>query len=191
MPTECIPELFGFEAVEGRRVEAAFDGGAITSDAGALLLGRADKAIRLLERFAACFGDGRSAVAIEHEVRTLVSQRVIGIALGYEDLLDHDQLRHDPVLAALIGKLTPRRQRCAALAGKSTLNRMEHAPQAAADRYHKIVHDGAAIERLLVDVFLEAQATPPAEIVLDLDATDDPIHGDQEGRFFQIGRAHV
>jgi len=184
MPTECIPELFGFEAVEGRRVEAAFDGGAITSDAGALLLGRADKAIRLLERFAACFGDGRSAVAIEHEVRTLVSQRVIGIALGYEDLLDHDQLRHDPVLAALIGKLTPRRQRCAALAGKSTLNRMEHAPQAAADRYHKIVHDGAAIERLLVDVFLEAQATPPAEIVLDLDATDDPIHGDQEGRFF-------
>jgi hypothetical protein len=176
--------LFGFEPVEGRRVEAAFDGGAVTSDAGALLLGRADQAIRLLDRFAGCFGDGRSAGAIEHAVRTLVSQRVIGIALGYEDLLDHDQLRHDPVLAAIIGKLTARRTRCAALAGKSTLNRMEHAPQGEADRYHKIVHDGAAIETLLVALFLEAHAAPPEEIVLDLDATDDPIHGDQEGRFF-------
>jgi len=184
MPTECIPDLFGFEPVEGHRVEAAFDGGRVTSNAGALLLGRSDKAIRLLDRFAACFGDGRSPVAIEHAIRTLVSQRVIGMALGYEDLLDHDHLRHDPVMAALIGKLTPRRKGCAALAGKSTLNRMEHAPHGEADRYHKIVHDGAAIEALLVDVFLEAHAAPPAEIVLDLDATDDPLHGMQEGRFF-------
>ncbi|MGH7189668.1 MAG: IS1380 family transposase [Acetobacteraceae bacterium] len=184
MPTECIPDLFGFEPVEGHRVEAAFDGGAMCSDAGALLLGRADKAIGMLDRFATCFGDGRSPVAIEHAVRTLVSQRVIGIALGYEDLLDHDQLRHDPVMAAIVGKLTPRRKRCAALAGKSTLNRLEHAPQGATDRYRKIVHDGTAIEALFVDLFLEAHATPPDEIVLDLDATDDPIHGDQEGRFF-------
>jgi hypothetical protein len=156
----------------------------VASDAGALLLGRADHAIRLLDRFAACFGDGRSPLTIEHVVRTLVSQRVIGMALGYEDLVDHDQLRHDPVLASLIGKLTPRRKRCAALAGKSTLNRMEHAPQGAAERYHKIGHDPAAIEALLVDVFLEAHVAPPDENVLDLDATDDPIHGDQEGRFF-------
>jgi hypothetical protein len=184
MPTECNPDLFGFEPVERRRVEAAFDGGVVTSDAGALLLGRADRAINLLGRFAACFGDGRSAWAIEHAVTTLVSQRVIGIALGYEDLLDHDQLRHDPVLAAIIGKLTPRRKRCAALAGKSTLNRMEHAPQGAAERYRKIAHDPAAIEALFVDTFLEAHAAAPDEIVLDLDATDDPIHGGQEGRFF-------
>jgi hypothetical protein len=165
-------------------VEAAFDGGVMTSDAGAVLLGRTDRVIGLLDRFAACFGDGRSPVAIEHAVRTLVSQRVIGIALGYEDVLDHDQLRHDPVLAAIVGKLTPRRKRCAALAGKSTLNRMEHAPAGAADRYHKIAHDPAAIEALFVEVFLEAPAAPPDEIVLDLDATDDPIHGEQEGRFF-------
>src|SRR5579885_3150798 len=183
MLTECIPDLFGFEPVAGRRVEAAFDGGVLTSDAGALLLGRADRAIRLLDRLAACFGDRRSPGAIEHAVRTLVSQRVIGIALGYEDLLDHDQLRHDPVLAAIAGKLTPRRKRCAPLAGKSTLNRMEHAP-AGEDRYHKITHDAGAIEALFVDIFLEAHAAAPAEIVLDLDATDDPIHGDQEGRFF-------
>jgi len=184
MQTECTPNLFDFEPVEGRRVEAAFDGGAVTSDAGVLLLAKADQSIGLLRRFAACFGDGRSAACVEHTIATLVSQRVIGIALGYEDLLDHDQLRHDPVLAAIIGKLTPRRKRCAPLAGKSTLNRVEHAPAGGADRYHKIVHDPAAIEALLVDVFLEAHAAPPDEIVLDLDATDDPIHGEQEGRFF-------
>jgi len=184
MPTECSANLFGFEPPEGRRVEAAFDGGAMTSDAGALLLARTDRAIGLLGRFAACFGDGRFAAGVEHSVTTLVSQRVIGIALGYEDLLDHDALRHDPALAALLGKLTARRRRCAPLAGKSTLNRLEHAPAGGADRYHKIVHDGAAIEALLVEVFLEAHATAPAEIVLDLDATDDPIHGEQEGRFF-------
>lgn len=184
MRTECISDLFGFEPVEGRRVEGAFDGGAMTSDAGALLLGRTDRAIGLLERFSGCFVDGRSAAAIEHAVRTLVSQRVLGLALGYEDVLDHDQLRHDPVLGAIVGKLTPRRRRCAALAGKSTLNRLEHAPSGAAERYHKIGHDPAAIERLFVDLFLEAHAAAPDEIVLDLDATDDPIHGEQEGRFF-------
>ena len=177
MLTECIADLFGFEPVDGRRVEAAFDGGVVTSDAGALLLAKADRAIDLLRRFGGCFRDGRFAPGVEHGVVTLVSQRVIGIALGYEDLLDHDQLRHDPVLAAILGKLTPRRSRCSALAGKSTLNRLEHAPEGGADRYHKIVYDGAAIEALLVDVFLEAHAAPPTEIVLDLDATDDPVHG--------------
>ena len=108
---------------------------------------------------------------------------MFGIALGYEDLVDHDQLRLDPVLATLAGKLTARRKDCAPLAGKSTLNRLEHAPSEPA-RYHKIGHDGAAIERLFVDLFLEAHKTPPKEIILDLDATDDPLHGHQEGRFF-------
>ena len=184
MRTDCSVDLFGFAPVEGRRIEAAFDGGTMTSDAGALLLGRADRRLGLLDRFAACFIDGRSAIAVEHTVERLVGQRVLGIALGYEDVNDHDELRHDPALAATLGKLEGRRSRCAALAGKSTLNRLEHAPVGGPKRYHKIGHDAEAIEALLVDVFLEAHERAPAEIVLDLDATDDPIHGEQEGRFF-------
>jgi hypothetical protein len=183
MPTECSRDLFGFAPVEGRRVEAAFDGGAATSDAGALLLGATDRAIRLIGRFADCFEDGRDAGLIEHTVETMVAQRVCGIALGYEDLVDHDQLRHDPVLATLTGKLQAKRKGCAPLAGKSTLNRLEHAPLTPS-RYHKIGHDGGAIERLLVDLFLEAGPRVPEQIILDLDATDDPLHGRQEGRFF-------
>jgi len=183
MPTECSPDLFGFASVEGRQVVAAFDGGEVTSDAGALLLGATDRAIGLVERFAACFVDGRAQAQVEHSVQAMVAQRVFGIALGYEDLIDHDQLRHDPVLATLAGKLTARRQNCAPLAGKSTLNRLEHAP-AAPSRYHKIGHDRAAIEGLFVDLFLEAHKAPPKQIILDLDATDDPLHGHQEGRFF-------
>ena len=183
MPTGCNPRAFAFGTVEGHSVVAAFDGGAVTSDAGALLLGAADRAIRLVGRFAACFSDGRDATRVEHAVRTLVGQRVIGIALGYEDLVDHDRLRHDPVLAILAGKLEARRAVCAPLAGKSTLNRLEHGASGA-DRYRKIGHDPVAIERLLVDVFLDAHRTSPKRIVLDLDATDDPLHGHQEGRFF-------
>ncbi len=184
MPTECSPTLFGFETVERREVVAGFDGGQVSSDGGALLLARTDRAIRLIDRFAGCFGDGRAAALVEHPLRVLVGQRVVGIALGYEDLLDHDQLRFDPVLAAAMGKLEARREDCEALAGKSTLNRLEHAPAEAPTRYHKISHDGAAIERLFVDLFIEAHATAPEQIILDLDATDDPIHGEQEGRFF-------
>jgi len=176
--------LFGFSRVEGRSVVAAFDGGAITTDAGALLLGAADRAIGLVDRFAGCFIDGRDGALIEHDLETLVLQRVFGIALGYEDLSDHDALRFDPVLAALSGKLGARRRGCAPLAGKSTLNRLEHAPSGSGTRYHKIGHDGDAIERLLVDLFVEAHEAAPAEIVLDLDATDDPLHGMQEGRFY-------
>jgi len=184
MPAECSPRQFEFEGVAGRRVATAFDGGAVTSDAGALLLGAADKAIGLVGRFAACFKDGRSPGRVEHEIATMVGQRVFGIALGYEDLVDHDQLRHDPAMAILAGKLEARRSDCAPLAGKSTLNRLEHAPAAGPTRYHKIGHDAAAIERLFVDLFLDAHRKPPAQITLDLDATDDPIHGRQEGRFF-------
>jgi hypothetical protein len=125
MPTECNAKLFEFAPVEGRQVVAAFDGGAITSDAGALLLGETDRAIRLTERFASCFTDVRVSELVEHSVSTLVMQRVVGIALGYEDLNDHNELRHDPVLAVLAGKLEARRSDCAPLAGKSTLNRLE------------------------------------------------------------------
>jgi hypothetical protein len=184
MPTHCSGDLFGYEVVEGRQVVAAFDGGDNTSDAGALLLGATDRAIGLVGRFAACFADGRAQAQVEHTIAAMVAQRVFGIALGYEDLIDHDHLRHDPVLAVLAGKLEAKRQNCATLAGKSTLNRLEHAPALLPSRYHKIGHDPVAIERLFVDLFLEAHQTPPKEIVLDLDATDDPLHGHQEGRFF-------
>ena len=183
MPTECNPKLFEFASVDGRSVVAAFDGGAITSDAGALLLGEANRAIRLTDRFAACFTDARTSALVEHEVGTMVLQRIVGIALGYEDLNDHDELRHDPVLAVLAGKLAAKRTDCAPLAGKSTLNRLELS-RPEPTRYHKVSHDAAAIEMLFVDLFLEAHRRPPSQIVLDLDATDDPLHGNQEGRFF-------
>jgi hypothetical protein len=159
-------------------VVAGFDGGVITSDAGALLLGATDRAIRLISRFAACFRDGRAPERVRHEVASMLGQRTFAIALGYEDLVDHETLRHDPVMRLLSGRLE------APLAGKSTLNRLEHAPEGEASRYHKIGHDGAAIEDLFVELFLDAHAKPPKRIILDLDATDDPIHGHQEGRFF-------
>jgi hypothetical protein len=183
MPTECNRDLFGFAPVEGREVVAAFDGGAITSDAGALLLGATDRAIGMMKRFAACFHDERRAHLIEHEVVTLVGQRVFAIALDYEDLNDHDQLRHDPMMAVLAGKLEAHREDCAPVAGKSTLNRLERS-KLEPTRYHKISHNPIAIKRLLVDLFLEAHKRAPNEIILDLDATDDPVHGNQEGRFF-------
>jgi Transposase DDE domain group 1 len=183
MPTECNAELFGFAAIGRREVVAGFDGGSITSDAGALLLGAADQAIGLVGRFAQCFRDVRRPELIEHAVKTLVGQRVFGIALGYEDLNDHDELRHDAVMAVLAGKLVAHRRDCAPLAGKSTLNRLELSrPQAT--RYHKISYEAHGIEALFVDLFLESFKAPPKEIVLDLDATDDPLHGHQEGGFF-------
>jgi Transposase DDE domain group 1 len=183
MPAQCNPVSFAFAPLGRQKVVAGFDGGVNTSDTGALLLGMTDRAIGLIARFAACFKDARSAALIEHQVETLVGQRVFGLAMGYEDLNDHDGLRHDPVMALLAGKLKAARRDCAPVAGKSTLNRLELSGLEATD-YHKIGHDGAAIERLLVDVFLEAHRAAPPEIVLDFDATDDPLHGRQEGRFF-------
>ncbi len=183
MPTECTSDLFGFAPVEGRQVVAGFDGGAISSDAGALLLGATDRAIGMMGRFASCFHDERRAEWIEHEVATLVGQRVFGIALGYEDLNDHDELRHDPMMAVLAGKLEARREDCAPVAGKSTLNRLELS-KLEPTRYHKISHNPVAIKKLPVDLFLEAHQRAPKQIILDLDATDDPLHGQQEGRFF-------
>ncbi|MGF6720655.1 hypothetical protein ABIB77_007913 [Bradyrhizobium sp. i1.14.1] len=183
MPTECSAEQVDFGRVEGRAVEAAFDAGLVTSDAGALLLGATDRAINLVGRFADCFRDHRRPDLIEHAVGTLIGQRVFGIALGYEDLNDHDELRHDPLMAVLAGKLEARREDCAPVAGKSTLNRLELSRNEPS-RYHKIAYDAAAIESLPVTMLLEAHKRPPAQIILDLDATDDPLHGHQEGRFF-------
>jgi Transposase DDE domain group 1 len=183
VPTECSPTLFEFARVESRAVVASFEGGRITSDAGAVLLGATDRVIGLTRRLAACFIDARDPDLIEHEVETLVMQRVVGIALGYEDLTDHDQLRHDPVLATLAGKLAARRSDCAPLAGKSTLNRLELS-RPEPTRYARLAADPAAFEQLFVDLFLDAHTKAPAQITLDLDATDDPLHGHQEGRFF-------
>jgi len=148
-----------------------------------MLLGATDRTIGLVARFAGCFTDHRVADLVEHTVASMVGQRVFGIALGYEDLIDHDQLRHDPVLAVLGGKLEAKRSDCAPLAGKSTLNRLELS-RTAPSRYHKISYDAALIEAVFVDLFLDAHAVPPPQITLDLDATDDPLHGHQEGRFF-------
>ena len=184
MLTDCRAEQLEFEGVGSRRVIADFEGGAMTSDAGALLLRHADRTIKMIDRVAGCFVDHRSPDFVVHGLPTLVGQRIIGIALGYEDVSDHDDLRHDPVLALLAGRLEPKRRDCAVLAGKSTLNRLEHAPAGSPGRYHRISHDPTKLETLLVDLFLEAHAKPPKRIIIDLDATDDPLHGHQEGRFF-------
>ncbi len=183
MPTQCSAAQLDFAPAEGRAVVAGFDGGAMTSDAGALLLGAADRAISRVARFAGCFQDHRSQEVVVHDVASLLGQRVFAIALGYEDLNDHDELRRDPALGAALGRLEARHPRCAPLAGKSTLNRLELG-RAEPTRYQRIGHDPAAIEELLVTLFLDAHERPPGRIVLDLDATDDPLHGHQEGRFF-------
>ena len=183
MQTECSAERSMFGRVEGRSVVAEFDGGALTSDAGGLLLGAADQRLGLVRRIARCFRDARDPRLVEHSVATLIGQRVFGIALGYEDLNDHDELRHDPLMAVLAGKLEARREDCAPVAGKSTLNRLELSRETPT-KYCKIAHEPAAIEALFVDLLLEAHDRPPQQIILDLDATDDPLHGHQEGRFF-------
>ena len=193
MFAECSEVALDFQRLGRREVVGRFDGGAITSDGGGLLLRELDARIGLLQRFAECFTDYRDPELIEHSVVELLKQRVFGIALGYEDLNDHDELRHDPLLAVLVGKSDPtgtgrvrERDKGKALAGKSTLNRLELTPVGAdaASRYKKIVVHGGAMERFFVDAFLEAHDEPPEEIVLDFDATDDPLHGHQLGRFF-------
>jgi len=192
--TDCTAEqveLQGFP--KGRRLVAGFDGGTITSDGGAVLLQQTDESLGLLERFAGCFRDHRDPERCEHTVVELVRQRIFGLSLGYEDLNDHDELRLDPLLAALVGKADPtgadrrlERDRGKPLAGKSTLNRLEWglAGEAEDDRYRRIAIDPEAVDRFFVDTFLEAHEEVPEQITLDLDATDDPLHGGQEGRFF-------
>lgn len=177
--TECNQQSFGFEEHFSREVRAQFDGGQQSSDGGALLLREADRRLNLVSRFAGCFVDGRDGGRIDHTVDQMVAQRTYGIALGYEDLNDHEQLRHDPLLAVLSGRKDPE----TALAGKSTLNRLELSTKKP-DRYKKIVCHEDEIDRLMVEVFIESHSTAPAQVVLDLDSTDFAIHGHQEGRFF-------
>ena len=191
--TECTQSSFEFDRLYRREVVARFDGGDITTDGGGLLLREVDRRLSLTERLAACFTDHRRAEQIEHRVSELVAQRIYGLALGYEDLNDHDQLRADPLMGVLVGKAEPKgtdrrrkQDEGKACAGKSTLNRLELTPAEADSkaRYKKIVSQAEAMDRLLVDLFLEANERAPGRVVLDLDATDDPIHGNQEGRFF-------
>jgi hypothetical protein len=171
-----------FQAVGRRAVQARFDGGALTSDGGAVLLREVNRVTGILDRFASCFQDHRDPSRVTHSVAALVRQRIYGLALGYEDLNDHEQLRHDPLFAVL----AEAEELTAPLAGKSTLNRLELSAGTigAAERYKKIAVDHAAVDHLFVAAFVKAHPTPPAELVLDLDATDDPVHGRQEGRFF-------
>jgi hypothetical protein len=184
MLTECSQDSFDFGTVERRQVVGTFDGGEITSDAGALLLGQTDNAIGLVSRLADCFQDARCPALVVHQLPAMLRQRIFGIALGYEDIVDHDQLRHDPVLGVLGGALISKRSDCAPLAGKSTLNRLEHSAKVGADPYHKITHDPAAIERLFVELMMNAHDEAPRQLTIDIDATHDPIHGEQEGRHF-------
>jgi hypothetical protein len=191
--TQCNQESFQFHPLNQRRVVGRFDGGAITSDGGGLLLREVEKLTGIIAQFATGFTDHRNPLRVEHTVEELVAQRVYALALGYEDLNDHDQLRHDPLLAVLAEKPDPsgesrgrERDQGKALAGKSTLNRLELTGKVVSEeeRYKKIVMDQEAVDRMLVEVFLQAHRDAPPEIVLDLDATDDPVHGNQEGRFF-------
>lgn len=213
MTTECKQESFGFHPLFHREVRVGFDGGNISSDGGGLLLREVEKRTGIIAQFAGCFADGRNRDLIEHTVKELVGQRVYGLALGYEDLNDHQQLRQDPLLALLVEKADPtgkdrarERDQGKALAGKSTLNRLEltgtktksrkgvgvEEPEVAGvasgetkpERYKKISLDFTAVDRLLVDLFLDSWSQEPKEVVLDLDSTDDPLHGNQEGSFF-------
>lgn len=180
--TECNQTAFGFEAHFSRRVVARFDGARMTTDGGALLLRAVDRKISLLKRVRTCFHDARDPERVEHALSELLAQRIYALALGYEDLNDHEELRHDPLLGVLAGK----RELEEPLAGKSTLNRLELTPagEVRSERYHKISYCSEALDALLVDIFLESHEQAPAHIVLDLDVTDTPLHGEQEARFF-------
>jgi hypothetical protein len=178
--TECNQSSFGFAAHFSREVVARFDGGTITSDGGALLLRETDRRLNLLPRLAQCFLDGRNPLLVQHSVEQMVAQRIYGLALGYEDLNDHEQLRQDPLMRVLAGKAEVQDE---ALAGKSTLNRLELS-DGTPNRYKKITFWKDGLDQLLVNVFVESYAQAPEQITLDVDTTDLPLHGGQEGRFF-------
>ncbi len=187
MKTGCSDRT-DFQGLGNREVTGTFDGGMITSDGGGILLREIEERTGIIKRFSECFTDYRDEDRIEHTVAELASQRIMGLALGYEDLNDHDDLRCDPLLALISGKEEPtgsdrrcERDKGKALAGKSTLNRMELTPEDADEksRYKRITADHKAIDELLLDLFIEAHLTPPKQIILDADATDDPLHGDQ------------
>jgi hypothetical protein len=193
METQCIQEQMGFQQLGRREVIGRFDGGQISSDAGGLLLREVEKRFGILKGFSGCFRDYRDPQRIEHSVESLIGQRVYAMALGYEDLNDHDRLRHDVVMGVLCEKLDPtggnrvrEQDQGKAIAGKSTLNRLELTPEGANEksRYKKIAAEVEKIDELMVDLYIQAHSTAPEEVVLDVDATDDPLHGQQEGRFF-------
>jgi hypothetical protein len=179
--TECNQESFAFTAHFSRRVEADFAAGQVSTDGGSLLLRETDRRINLLGRLAGCFSDNRSPFLVKHQLSEMLAQRIYGLALGYEDLNDHEQLRSDPLLGLLSGK----RELDEPLAGKSTLNRLELVGRTG--RYHKIGYSAGEMDRLLVDLYIESHSTAPAQIVLDLDATDIPLYGHQPERFFHRG----
>jgi hypothetical protein len=177
--TECHQSSFGFAGIGKREIVARFDGGTISSDGGAFLLRQTDRHLNVLSRLAECFLDGRNPLLVQHSIEEMLSQRVYGLALGYEDINDHEQLRSDPVLGIVAGRTDLDRP----LAGKSTLNRMELGT-GVNSRYKKITFWKDGVDELLVKVFLESHQEIPAEIIVDMDTTDLPLHGKQEGRFF-------
>jgi len=193
MKTHCNQKTFDFQTQNSRKIVAHFNGGNITSDAGGLLLQQAERVTGIISQFADCFTDYRDPDLSEFTVKELLAQRIFALALGYEDLNDHDQLRNDPLLAVMVGKKDPtgekrirKRDKGKPLAGKSTLNRLELTPVRAnkRSRYKKITVSHRVVDSFFTDIFLQSYDRPPSRIVLDLDATDDPIHGHQLGRFF-------
>ena len=193
MKTHCNQKTFDFQTQNSRKIVAHFNGGNITSDAGGLLLQQAERITGIISQFADCFTDHRNPDLSEFTAKELLAQRIFALALGYEDLNDHDELRNDPLLAVMVGKKDPsgkdrlhKRDKGKPLAGKSTLNRLELTPVRAnkSSRYKKITVNHRAVDTFFTDIFLQSYAKPPSTIVLDLDATDDPIHGHQLGRFF-------
>jgi hypothetical protein len=183
-----IPQQFNFEQIKSSPFIVNFQGEAVTSDAGLSLIAELDRKRAITSRLAACFKDYREQNRIEHSLNSLIAQRVYGIIMGYEDINDHEILRHDMMFALAVGKAINSGQESITLAGKSTLNRIEHCPEdvssMADSRYHRIDHDTSAIETLLVEIFLESYSKPPRQITIDLDVTDDLIHGNQEEAFF-------
>ena len=186
--TKFLANQFNFGSLKGRKVIADFTGGRITSDAGIILLAKLDKKLKITKKFAKCFQDHRDSAYTDYSVHQLLAQRVYGIGLGYEDVNDHDKLRYDPALAIALGKLDCINSTPDILAGKSTINRLEYCPETIINqkqsRYHKIEADPKEIEKAFVEIFLASYKKPPREIVLDIDVTDDQVHGNQEGAFF-------
>ena len=186
--TNYIPNKFNFGSIKGRKIVADFTGGKITSDAGIVLLAELDKKLQITKKFSKCFQDYRSASYTDYSVHQLLSQRVYGISLGYEDVNDHDKLRYDPALAIALEKLNFGESNPRILAGKSTINRLEYCPETIINqeesRYHRIEHNPKEIEQAFVEIFLASYKKPPRQIILDMDVTDDQVHGNQEGAFF-------
>lgn len=186
--TDCIPEQLKFEPIKSCPVLVNFKGKTVTSDAGITLIAELDRKREITLRLALCFKDYREPNRIEHSLSSLIAQRVYGLVMGYEDINDHEILRHDVMFTLAVGKSITSGQEPVTMAGKSTLNRLEHCPEdvsnRADSRYHRIEHDVEAIEKLRVDIFLESYPKPPRQIILDLDVSDDLVHGNQEGAFF-------